>query len=312
MRHHFTNFEMFTSILAGYDIDCKQIDCGNFYATLQQIECDSVFINRFTTARCLDVKGAPPRGLITFGIPTKNCLPFIWRNKASSGNTIQIYKPHTELEMITHSAFEAIDVSISEDAFNILNQQWGLPKLDKLIGTREMVVCRPNIMGQLRNTLQIICKVIDDNPNFLKHNINLQNLIKYEVPHLLMQALITAEVSVIKAAPEKRCYALKTAVDYIQATPFDSISLHQFCSTNDINARTLQRAFIEKYGVSPNSYVKALHLNSVYKKLSNNDTDKTTRIADVASSNGFWHMSQFAADYKRQFGELPSATLMAH
>jgi AraC family ethanolamine operon transcriptional activator len=32
-------------------------------------------------------------------------------------------------------------------------------------------------------------------------------------------------------------------------------------------------------------------------------------IQDIASHWGFWHLSQFAQDYKKLFGELPSATL---
>jgi hypothetical protein len=30
---------------------------------------------------------------------------------------------------------------------------------------------------------------------------------------------------------------------------------------------------------------------------------------DVANNWGFWYMGRFAADYRRQFGELPSVTL---
>jgi len=37
--------------------------------------------------------------------------------------------------------------------------------------------------------------------------------------------------------------------------------------------------------------------------------DPSEKIADVANRWGFWHMGQFAADYRRQFGELPSETL---
>jgi len=34
-----------------------------------------------------------------------------------------------------------------------------------------------------------------------------------------------------------------------------------------------------------------------------------TLVTDVANSWGFWHMGQFAADFRRQFGELPSETV---
>ena len=310
MKLKFSNFEIFARVLDGYDLDLIQLDRGSFSATLQQITYDSVFINRISSTRRFEVHGIPPPGLRTFGIPTTNCLPFTWRNKFSSGNTIQIYKPSTELEMITHPFFEAIDVSIPAETFNILGQQWGYPELDKLIGTREMVVCHPEIMKYLRDTLQTICIKVDNNPDSLKHDIGLQDLIKYDVPHLLVQALMTAETKEIKIAPKQRGRALKLAIDYVKQTPHDQISISQFCSDNDINIRSLQRAFIDQYGISPKSYAKAYHLNSVYKKLLQSNT-RTNRVADIASRHGFWHTSQFATDYRRHFGELPSETLKA-
>ena len=308
MQLQFSNFEIFARVLNEYDIDLRQLDRGTFSGTLQRVTCDSVVINHIASTRRFEVHGIPPTGLRTFGIPTTNCLPFTWRNKFSSGNTIQIYNPSTELEMVTHPFFEAIDISIPEEVFNKLNQQWGYPELDKLIGTREMVVCHPEIMKHLRDTLQTICTTVENKPDSLKHDIGLQDLIKYDVPHLLAQALMSADTKKIKIVPDKKSRILKLAIDYVKKTPHDKVSLNQFCSDNDINARSLQRAFIDQYGISPKSYAKAYHLNSVYKKLLQSNA-KTTRIVDIASKHGFWHMSQFSTDYRRHFGELPSETL---
>jgi AraC family ethanolamine operon transcriptional activator len=310
MQMEFSNFEIFARVLNGYDLDLKQLDRGNFSAILQQFACDTVFISRIASTRRFEVHGTPPPGLRSFGIPTANCLPFIWRNKFSPGNTIQIYKPSTELEMVTHPFFEAIDVSLPEETFNRLSQQWGYPELDKLIGNREMVVCHPGIMKHLRTVLQKICKRVVNKPDSLKQDTGLQDLIKYDVPHILVHALMTAETSNLKLPLDKRSRILKLAIDYVKQTPHDKVSMGQFCSDLDINIRSLQRAFIEQYGIPPKSYAKAYHLNTVYKKLLQSNT-KNIRIADIASHHGFWHMSQFAADYRRHFGELPSETLKA-
>jgi len=32
-------------------------------------------------------------------------------------------------------------------------------------------------------------------------------------------------------------------------------------------------------------------------------------VAEIANAWGFWHMGQFARDYRFMFGELPSETL---
>ena len=70
----------------------------------------------------------------------------------------------------------------------------------------------------------------------------------------------------------------------------------------------MQYAFAEKYGISPKAYIRAIRLNKARKELLASDPAQF-KVADIANRFGFWHMGQFAADYRRHFGELPSKTL---
>jgi AraC family ethanolamine operon transcriptional activator len=166
-------------------------------------------------------------------------------------------------------------------------------------------------MYRLRKTLQYICQIVGSNPEALKQNAALLNLVKYEVPYLLAQTLISSDAPVCKAAPGKRSRALKTAIEYIRTTTDEVISVNSFCRQTGVHERTLQRAFLDTYGITPKSYMQAFRLNDAYKTLVKSNPD-STRITEVANQLGYWHMSQFAADYRRQFGELPSATLRAN
>ena len=70
--------------------------------------------------------------------------------------------------------------------------------------------------------------------------------------------------------------------------------------------RTLRRAFKERFGVSPKSYLRSQKLIGVRRQL--RATGAETLVSDIANEWGFWHMGQFAADYRGHFGELPSET----
>ena len=70
---------------------------------------------------------------------------------------------------------------------------------------------------------------------------------------------------------------------------------------------TLQRAFVQEFGVTPSSYIKSRRLAAVQSELIKKGPKAI--ISDVANRWGFWHMGSFAADYRKQFGELPSETL---
>jgi len=75
-----------------------------------------------------------------------------------------------------------------------------------------------------------------------------------------------------------------------------------------VSERTLQYVFIEQFGISPKRYVMNVRLNAVRKALLRAVPEKVT-VSDIAHRFGFWHMSQFAADFRRLFGKLPSETL---
>ena len=70
---------------------------------------------------------------------------------------------------------------------------------------------------------------------------------------------------------------------------------------------TLVHAFREHLGVTPKAYLRAHRLNGVHRDLV--EAGPGAVIADVTNCWGFWHMGQFAADYRQHFQELPSETL---
>ena len=171
-----------------------------------------------------------------------------------------------------------------------------------------MIECDPAIMRRLRDTLQIICSSIDNSTTHSTQYSKLKALIDHQVPYLLAQALMASETYSIKETATKRNHALRTAIEYIRSASDGAVSIHKFCHDTGINERTLQRAFLEQYNVTPKSYIQMQRLNRAYKVLLYSDPN-ATRVTDVATSHGYWHMSQFASDYRRLFGELPSDTL---
>ena len=106
----------------------------------------------------------------------------------------------------------------------------------------------------------------------------------------------------------RRDTALKKAIDKINSDLELMPTISQLCNYSGVSERTLEYAFLEKFRVSPKDYIKATKLNKVRAELLQNKS-KDCKISTIALSYGFWHMGQFAADYKKWFGELPSETI---
>ena len=103
---------------------------------------------------------------------------------------------------------------------------------------------------------------------------------------------------------------ISRARDYIEANKHCRISVTDLCRHAGTCRRNLHYAFVNELGVTPLSFLRAVRLNAVRRDIKQ-ITATGESLADIAARWGFFHLSHFAADYRRRFGELPSKTARA-
>lgn len=106
---------------------------------------------------------------------------------------------------------------------------------------------------------------------------------------------------------KRRKRLVDQACERLMAQVDEPESLLSVCSRLGVSVRKLNYCFQDVLGISPNKYHKLLRLNGVHRALS--QARPGDSVQDLAALWGFWHLSQFAQDYKRQFKVLPSETL---
>jgi AraC-like DNA-binding protein len=101
---------------------------------------------------------------------------------------------------------------------------------------------------------------------------------------------------------------VKPAEEFILARLDTPLRVADVAAAVGVSVPTLNRAFRKCHGMGPKAFVKQRRLDRVRSELQRADPRETS-VTAVASKHAFWHLSQFAADYKRAFGEAPSETL---
>jgi AraC family ethanolamine operon transcriptional activator len=96
---------------------------------------------------------------------------------------------------------------------------------------------------------------------------------------------------------------------YVLAHRDRPVAVPELCAQLRVSRRMLQYCFQEFYGMTPVAYLRAIRLNGVRRALREGARVKAVSVQDVAAAWGFWHLSQFSADYRKLFGERPSDTL---
>jgi AraC-like DNA-binding protein len=108
----------------------------------------------------------------------------------------------------------------------------------------------------------------------------------------------------------RRYTAVRACVAYMREHIDETITLIDLSRACGMRSRSLINAFEAIVGLSPMDYLKRLRLSAVRSMLLRADA-RSTRVIDVATESGFWHMGHFAHDYRVMFGEAPSKTLLS-
>lgn len=145
-----------------------------------------------------------------------------------------------------------------------------------------------------------------DNPGALTHQAARTALRDSILEHLFC-LLIDAQPARRRNDVTRLTYSeiVNRSREHLMKNPGSPAGLLEFCQLLRISRRTLQTAFLDVTGVTPQAYMRAVRLSSVHKVLRQADAPE---INVVAASWGFVNMGRFAADYRLMFGYLPSET----
>jgi AraC-like DNA-binding protein len=304
----FRELDAFEETARGWNLDFRQLDPGLLRARLLQVGAGPTQVSRVTLGRRLLQRGSSPANTRTFAVLEERTLELEWCRRRISPAMLLAFPPNDEFEGISQPGFDVHTVAVDEDHLADLAETLGLAHATDLLGKVDQVFqCDPAAMERLRAELRLLSQDVTQDPAPLP-DARLRQALEREVPGLILAALASTVARHDQPAPRLRDLALRRAEAYIEAFAEEAFTIEELCKAAGASERILQYAFRDKFGISPKAFLQAHRLNAVRRELRDADPG-STMVADVANLWGYWHMGQFAADYARFFGELPSATL---
>jgi AraC-like DNA-binding protein len=105
-----------------------------------------------------------------------------------------------------------------------------------------------------------------------------------------------------------RSPAIRRALCYIEEHPDRALTVGEIAAAAGCSVRALQQGFRRQLDTTPLEHVRRVRLHEVRAELL--DADAAERgVTEIARRWGFGNLGRFAAAYRAEFGENPTATL---
>ncbi len=309
-RAEFGDIDEFSESLTGWQLDWRQLEAGALRVSATQIASAESLLSYVSFNRPFLQAGATPSGMRSFALVQQGLEPSVvaWGHRMVGSSILPFPDSYEATSTVGYSAHT---IAVREDTLLELAAELDREReLRRALYMDTPIVCSPaslRALNEAANAIVFGCGEISTSSQAAA--------IGEELDHSLPRLLVLALTSAAPAADSVRSSASRgnrrdtaaRACAFIEEHARDLPTVQGICRQIGASRRTLEYAMREHAGVSPKIYLQAARLQGVRRELARAEPD--TRIADVAGAWGFWHMGQFARDYRRWFGELPSQTL---
>lgn len=251
----------------------------------------------FQLGRAYHQRGFAPREVLNFGVPLEG--PLDWHRERVEGPQVLCFNGSSGFDAVSGAGFTGVTLSLSRSWLQETAAGFGMPVPEQLVDARTGFAFAPSQAAHelSRELCGLLARGVGELDSYSESETTLQ---------LIIAALGESRCD-DKSSFNKKARALRLAVDFIEDHRGEAVRVRDICRETGVTWRTLDRAFRERFQMGPKAYLMRCRLGGVREALATGSKD--LRIADIANTWGFWHMGQFARDYKRLFGELPSETL---
>ena len=281
----------------GWDIDFRQLDSGGPEIEARVLAGSQTTVMGFRFDRAYHQRGFAPRAALSFGIPLNG--PLDWHRQHIDAPRIVSFNGDSGFDCVSPDGFTGLTLSVAQSWLQTMSASFGMPVPEQLVDTRAGLIFAPS-QASCELTTQLRRLLASGAGRFDSHR-------ESELALQLIVAALGDSGCDDKSTFNQRARAIELAINFIEDHRGEATRVSEICRETGVPWRTLDRAFRERFGMGPKAYLTRRRLGGVREALAAGPKD--LRIADVANAWGYWHMGQFARDYKRLFGELPSETL---
>jgi AraC family ethanolamine operon transcriptional activator len=296
--------------LHGWRQTYDQLTSGRFIGQLTGLHVDDMHVFRETTSETLRQTCEVQSDAYWFGIPVNRGATGRIDGAPIDGETVALRAGGIEFELVTPAGYEI---------FGVVVQGGILRRHAALAGHGDALIDRASLSRVLRidpaRKTQLCARLAHI---LAEGDAALATCARPQLHASVLDALLDACATTTDGEPieapssrSRRRRIVGESRDYVLANRDRPVSVPELCEHLHVSRRTLQYCFEDVLGMAPASYLRVIRLNGARRELCDASRGGTLSVQNVAAAWGFWHLSQFATDYRKLFGMRPSDTLKA-
>ena len=284
--------------LTRWQQEYDQLSAGRFYGRLDEIELATMQVFKEHTGQALRQDCRVWPDALWLGIPPVPAGSRI-NGQSLDDDEVMCRPGGRDFELITPKAFDIYGLVVHLPTLNAAAAQQGI-----VLDERWQQAPRRHVdHGTLGAVTFLLERLLMRQPGAIAEQLH-QEILLTALLELLQAEQPSREPPPSYTHRKEVVDRVKRYVDEHQEGP---VTMEALCQLTHVSRRTLQYSFTSILGISPLQFLRLTRLNRVRRAL--RAASPSQSVTEIATYWGFWHLGQFAHDYKQQFGECPSHTL---
>ena len=285
-----------------WDQTYEQIGRGRFQGQITQLLLDQVQLARAVWSPGVLQRGSAPKGTWAFGLPlvAEGSL-HVRRRPAAPGELIAA----TSRDDVGFAATGPTDLMIvalpTSSIDRWVQTRRGIDRFDLDLPSPRWQVPADEMARRARTLSSLLEALTTESDDLLTDQVLPR--IESQIFDVILDMIPSAEII---EPLHNRASIARAVFAVLNERIDDPPSITELCLAVGAKERTLHLSCVEAFGRPPAKLLAELRLNAARRALLH--PRKQTSVAAVAMLYGFTHFGRFADIYRRQFGELPSAT----
>lgn len=283
----------------------EQLSAGRFQGSVHHVQLPGVRLVHETASTAMHQRGQLGANQYGFAMATDLPGEAIFNGQRLDGQSIMVGRAD-DLDLSSPGGFGMIGVVVSADVLRPLWEHMYQKSPATWLESQMVLRASPAAAAAVREMHLAALAALSDPAFDERASIALRDAVLIEWIEAIPATVHTPDLKSVAA----RRRMVDRACALMLSGGAEALTVLEICQRIGASPRKLTYCFQDVLGISPAKYLRAVRLNNARRDLKNPD-HPDTGVQDVATRWGFWHLGQFSLDYKRQFGELPSATLRA-